>query len=133
MNQVSQFAGRLLLTLFALGALAGCSTTPNKTADAADSKRSLELSSSIRTSLDQAGLKDVSASHNRTNGMVTLTGQVQAEGEKSQAESIAKSLAGGHDVSNQISVMPMAEGRMGNHGRGHMGDHGGERKPEPPR
>ncbi len=42
-------------------------------------------------------------------------------------------LVGGHDVSNQISVMPMAGGRLGNHGRGHMGEHGDERKLEPPR
>ncbi len=133
MNTATQFAGRLLLTLLALGALAGCSSTATKSDNASQSKSSFELASSIRTSLDRAGLKDVSASHDRANGMVTLTGHVQAEEEKSQAVSIAKSFAGGHEVSNQISVMPMAGGHMGNRGRGHMGDRGGERKPEPPR
>jgi len=128
-----KFANRLLLTLLALGTLAGCSTTAKKSADAADTEKSLELSNEIRKSLDLAGLKDVSASHNRTNGMVTLTGQVQAEDQRSKAESIAKSMAAGHEVSNQISVMPMSGGRMGNNGRGHMGERSGEPKPEPPR
>ena len=77
-------------------ALVGCNT-PNKSAD---------VSKSIRTSLDQAGLKDVSASQDRDNGVVTLGGHVSTDGAKAQAESIAKSLAAGQVVSNQIAVIP---------------------------
>jgi hypothetical protein len=44
---------------------------------------------SLRTSLDHAGLKDVSASQDRDKGVVTLGGHVASDGGKSQAESIA--------------------------------------------
>jgi osmotically-inducible protein OsmY len=87
----------VLLAVVAAGALAGCSATSTKAAD---------LSDSLRASLDQAGLKDVSASQDRDQGVVTLGGHVAADGDKAQAESIAKSLAGTEVVSNQIAVIP---------------------------
>ena len=65
------------------------------------------VSASIRTSLDQAGLKDVSVTQDREKGVVTLNGHVAADGDKSQAQSIATSLAGGQVVSNQIEVIPL--------------------------
>jgi hyperosmotically inducible protein len=86
-----------LLAVVAVGTLVGCSTTSTKTAD---------VSGSIRTSLDQAGYKDVSVSQDREKGVVTLGGHVAADGDKSQAESIARSLAGAQVVSNQIAVIP---------------------------
>jgi osmotically-inducible protein OsmY len=86
-----------LLAVVVAGALAGCSTTSTKAADVSDS---------IRTSLDQAGLKDVSASQDRDKGVVTLGGHVAANSDKSQAESIARSIAGAQVVSNQIEVIP---------------------------
>ena len=90
---------RLLLTLLTLSiAVAGCSGTT----------KSPDVSDSIRKSLDQAGLKDVSVSQDRDKGVVTLGGHVPSDGDKSQAESIAKSMAGGQVVSNQIGVIPPA-------------------------
>jgi osmotically-inducible protein OsmY len=86
-----------LLVVIAFGALAGCSGTSTKAAD---------VSASIRTSLDQAGLKDVSASQDRDKGVVTLGGHVVADGDKAQAESIARSFAGSQVVANQIAVVP---------------------------
>jgi hyperosmotically inducible periplasmic protein len=80
-----------------IGTLVGCSATSTKSAD---------ISNQIRTSLDQAGFKNVSASQDRDQGVVTLGGHVPAEGDKSQAESIAKSIAGAQVVSNQIAVIP---------------------------
>jgi osmotically-inducible protein OsmY len=81
--------------------LAGCSTTSTKAAD---------VSAGIRTSLDQAGLKDVSASQDRDKGVVTLGGHVPTDSDKAQAESIARSFAGSEVVSNQIAVLaPGAE------------------------
>jgi hypothetical protein len=71
--------------LLAVGILAGCSQTATKSPDVSDS---------IRKSLDQAGFKDVTVSQDRDKGIVTLGGQVASENDKSQAESIAKSLAG---------------------------------------
>src|SRR6202011_4426165 len=78
------------------GALAGCSDT-NKSTDVTDN---------IRKSLDQAGYKDVSVSQDREKGVVTLAGTVPREGDKAQAESIAKSGAGSQVVADQISVRP---------------------------
>ena len=78
------------------GALAGCS----------DTNKSPEVTDNIRKSLDQAGYKDVSVSQDREKGVVTLTGTVPTEGDKAQAESIAKSSAGSQVVADQISVRP---------------------------
>ncbi len=85
------------LALLAAGILAGCSQTSMKSPD---------VSASIRTSLDQAGLKDVSVSQDREKGVVTLGGHVAADGDKAQAQSIATSIAGGQVVSNQIELIP---------------------------
>jgi hyperosmotically inducible periplasmic protein len=85
------------LGMLAAGSIAGCSTTPTKSADVADS---------IRQSMDQAGLKDVSVSQDRDKGVVTLTGTTTSEGDKSQAESIARSIGGGQVISDQIAVRP---------------------------
>ena len=87
-----------LLAVVLVGTLAGCSSASTKAADVSDS---------IRTSLDQAGLKDVSISQDRDKGVVTLGGHVTADGDKSQAESIARSFAGTQVVSNQIAVVPV--------------------------
>jgi len=87
-----------LLALLAVGSLAGCSGTATKSSDVSDS---------IRKSLDQAGFKDVSVSQDRDKGIVTLGGQVASENDKSQAESLAKSLAGAQVVADQIVVVPL--------------------------
>jgi len=87
-----------MLALLAVGILAGCSGTATKSPD---------ISDSIRKSLDQAGFKNVSVSQDRDKGIVTLGGQVASEGDKSQAESLAKSLAGTQVVADQIAVVPV--------------------------
>ena len=87
-----------MLTLLAVGILAGCSGTPAKSPDVSDS---------IRKSLDQAGFKNVSVRQDRDKGIVTIGGQVASENDKSQAESLAKSLAGAQVVANQIAVIPI--------------------------
>jgi osmotically-inducible protein OsmY len=86
-----------LLAAVVVGTLVGCSTASTKTADVSDS---------IHTSLDQANLKDVSVNQDRDKGVVTLGGHVATESDKSQAESIARSMAGAQVVSNQIAVIP---------------------------
>jgi hyperosmotically inducible periplasmic protein len=87
-----------MVALLAVGILAGCSQTPTKSPDVSDS---------IRKSLDQSGFKDVTVSQDRDKGIVTLGGQVASENDKSQAESLAKSLAGAQVVANQIAVIPL--------------------------
>jgi hyperosmotically inducible protein len=91
-RQCVAFVGVLVV-----GTLLGCTTTTTKSSDVSDS---------IRKSLDQSGLKDVSVSQDRDKGVVTLGGHVAAEGDKAQAESIAKASAAGQVVANQIAVVP---------------------------
>ncbi len=86
-----------LLAIFAVGTIAGCSSTPTQSADVSDA---------IGQSLKQAGLKDVSVSQDRDKGVVTLTGTTTSDADKSQAESIARSVAGSQVISDQIAVRP---------------------------
>lgn len=86
-----------VLAAVVVGTLLGCSTKSAKSADVSDK---------VRTSLDQAGFKNVSVSQDRDKGVVTLGGHVAADGEKAQAEAIAKSVAMEQVVSNQIAVIP---------------------------
>jgi hyperosmotically inducible periplasmic protein len=88
----------VMVVLLAVGILAGCSQTATKSPDVSDS---------IRKSLDQAGFKAVTVSQDRDKGIVTLGGQVASENDKSQAESLAKSLAGAQVVADQIAVIPV--------------------------
>ncbi|MFZ0804945.1 MAG: BON domain-containing protein [Candidatus Sulfotelmatobacter sp.] len=71
------------------------------------SAKSADVSDSIRNSLDEAGLKEVSVSQDRDKGIVTLGGQVASDSDKSQAESLAKSFAGAQVVADQIAVIPV--------------------------
>jgi hyperosmotically inducible protein len=87
-----------IFLLLAVGSLAGCTRA---------SKQSPDVSDSIRKALDQAGLKAVSVSQDRDKGVVTLSGNVAADADKAQAESIATSIATGQVVSNQIAVIPV--------------------------
>lgn len=85
-----------LLALLVVGMLIGCST----------STKSPDVSDSLRKSLDEAGLKDVSVTQDRDKGVVTLSGNVATDDAKAQAESIAKSIATGQVIANQIAVIP---------------------------
>lgn len=85
------------LLLFEITVLAGCSTTASKSPDVSDS---------VRQSLNQSGYKDVTVSDDRDKGVLTLGGTVTADGDKAEAESIAKSIAGAQVVSDQIAVIP---------------------------
>jgi hyperosmotically inducible protein len=86
-----------LLGMLAVGSISGCSRTLTKSVDVADT---------IRQSLAQAGLKDVSVSQDRDKGVVTLTGTTTSEADKSQAETIARSIGAGQVISDQIAVRP---------------------------
>ena len=85
------------LTVVAVGMLAGCS----------HAVKPPDVSGSIRIALDQAGFKKVSVDQDRDKGVVTLGGKVGADADKAQAEALAKSLAGGEVVADQIAVLPL--------------------------
>lgn len=88
----------ILVTVIVLMTFAGCSATSVKSADVTDS---------IRASLDDADLKEVSVSQNRDKGVVTLTGRVESQNNKATAGAIANALAGTQVVANEIEVVPL--------------------------
>jgi len=92
-----KYLGACLAVGMSFYGLTGCSRTATKSPD---------VSGVVRQSLDQAGLKDVSVSDDRDNGVVTLGGHVASDDAKSQAQSIAQSMAGGQVVANQVAVIP---------------------------
>src|ERR1700691_4270131 len=95
MKTVKLFVTILIPLVF--GSLVGCSQTSAKSPDVSDT---------IRKSLDQSGLKDVSVSQDRDKGVVTLGGHVAVDGDKAQAESIAKANSGNQVVADEIAVVP---------------------------
>ena len=98
MSTIKSF--RPVLGCLALAAMAitqACSTSP----------QAPDVTGSIKDALKSAGLKDVSVSQDRDKGVVTLKGSVPAAPDKAQAESIAKSLAAGQVVGNEIAVLPV--------------------------
>jgi len=88
-----------LLAMAAAGMFAGCSQTA----------KAPDVSGNIRRSLDQAGLKRVTVNQDRDKGVVTLGGQVEGDGDKAQAESVARAIAGGQVVADEIAVVPSAD------------------------
>jgi hyperosmotically inducible protein len=94
MTKISLYVA--MLAVLGAGTLVGCSGTV----------ASPDVSDSIRKSLDQAGFKGVSVSQDRDKGVVTLGGQVASNGDKAQAETLARSLAGAQVVADQIAVIP---------------------------
>jgi len=96
---------RLLLcvvALFTIGTMAGCKTTPSPSPD---------VSGDVRKSLDQAGLKDVTVNEDRDKGIVTLGGAVDNANAKTQAETLAKSIAGTQVVADEIAVIPAGQAK----------------------
>lgn len=77
-------------------AMVGCSST----------QKSPDVSGAIRKSLDQAGYKDVSVSQDRDKGVVKLTGHVPSDNDKLQADNLAKTIAVGEVVADEILVLP---------------------------
>jgi osmotically-inducible protein OsmY len=60
----------------------------------------------VEESLEASGLRDVSASQDTDEGILTLSGEVASESDKARAEEIARSAAGGQTVVNEIAVRP---------------------------
>ncbi len=89
-----------LLTMGSLGFMAGCK----------NASQGPDVSDGIHKSLVQAGLKNVTVSDDRDKGVVTLGGQVTADADKAQAETLATALAGTQVVANQIAVVPVVGG-----------------------
>ena len=68
--------------------------------------RTPDVAGNVRDGLKQAGLNDVTVSQDRDKGVVTLGGTVPQDADKDRAEQVARPLAAGQVVANQIAVLP---------------------------
>ena len=89
-----------LFTVVIAATLAACSNT----------QKAPDVAGGIRKSLDQAGYKDISVAQDREKSVVVLKGHVPSESDRAQAEQLAKSLAGGQVVADEISVLHPGDG-----------------------
>jgi hyperosmotically inducible periplasmic protein len=80
-------------------AIAGCHSQPTH----ADEK------SAVTSSLSSNNLSSVSVSQDRDKGVMTLTGDVTTDGQKSQAESLAKQAAPDYTIADEIGVRPAGD------------------------
>jgi len=86
---------RTLIVALGVASLVGCA-----------SNQAPDVAGKIRDSLKQAGLQNVSVTQNRDKGLVTLGGNVNPEADKARAEHIAKPIAAGQVVADEIAVLP---------------------------
>lgn len=102
---------RLLLCVLACTLLCtfGCRTNESPEAQVND----LEITAQVKSKLaSDVGLSTVpNISVNSTNGVVTLSGQVDSADQKTRAESIAKAVPKVAKVVNNIQVTPKPQGR----------------------
>jgi hyperosmotically inducible protein len=75
---------------------AGCNSTP-KYPDSKDA---------VNNSLTQNNLGAIHVSQDQSKGVITLTGTVPSDSQKTQAESIAKQAAPNFTIADEISVVP---------------------------
>jgi hyperosmotically inducible periplasmic protein len=90
----TSFAVLALVSAVMLGV--GC----NKTANA-------NYKDSVKASLEQADLKDVTVSEDANKNTITLGGTLHSEDAKARAGNVAQSSAGPRIIANEISVEPV--------------------------
>ncbi|MEP7132197.1 MAG: BON domain-containing protein [Acidobacteriota bacterium] len=95
--------GSLLVAAALTVALAAC--RPNETVEgqARDAKIKANIKSKLATDVGAATLTSVDV--NVTNGVVTLSGPVHSQDEKSRAETVAKAAEGVVSVNNALQIM----------------------------
>lgn len=83
-------------------AIAGCNTNPAHPDD----------KSQVTTALSNNNLGNISVSQDQQKGVMTLTGNVSSQDQKTQAESLAQQAAPGYTIADEIGVQPVgAEGQ----------------------
>jgi len=87
--------GRFLIVGLAAIGLIGCASNPAP-----------DVAGKIRDSLKQAGLNNVTVAQDREKGVVTLGGNVAQDQDKMRAEQVARQIAGGQVVADEIAVLP---------------------------
>jgi hyperosmotically inducible periplasmic protein len=101
---------KFLLLLAVIGSLIGCRTNESPEGQVHD----LEISAQVRSKLaSDVGLSSVTnISINSTNGVVTLSGQVDSEDAKTKAENVARSVPKVVRVVNNLQVATQKVGSV---------------------
>jgi osmotically-inducible protein OsmY len=71
------------------------------------SKTNTSYKQNVKTALEQADLKDVTASEDADKNTITLGGRVHSEDAKAKAATVAQASAGSRIIANEISVEPV--------------------------
>jgi hyperosmotically inducible protein len=95
-HQPKQFFIGSVVVLAGALVIAGCQSKPAHP----DEK------SAVTSSLNNSNLKDVSVSQDQDKGVMTLSGNVDTQDQKSQAETLAKQAAPDYTVADEIGVRP---------------------------
>jgi hyperosmotically inducible protein len=95
-NMAARTLAALSLAGFIL--IGGCSSSP----------KYVDSQAAVNTALQDNSLQDVQTSQDRNKGIMTLTGTVPNQQEKTQAEQVAKTAAPTYTIANQIVVAPPA-------------------------
>jgi hyperosmotically inducible protein len=88
----------ILVSTTVLALLLGCGCTRNSAVTYKDS---------VKKSLEQAELTDVSVAEDRDKNTVTLGGTVHSDDARAKASDVAKGAAGERIVVNEVSVQPI--------------------------
>jgi len=84
--------------------IAGCQHQPAH----ADEK------AAVTNSLNSSNLSSISVSQDRNRGVITLTGNVVSDDQKSQAENLARQAAPDYTIADEIGVRPLGEQSQAN-------------------
>jgi hyperosmotically inducible protein len=90
-----------ILATVAIATLLLCVACSSKSADNNSYK------DSVKKSLEQAELTDVSVAEDRDKNTVTLAGTVHSDDARAKASEVARAVAGNRTVVNEISVQPV--------------------------
>lgn len=97
-SEIRKVSARAFMTVGLAGILmsAGCNKSPHYP----DSK------DAVTSSLKQNNLGNIDVSQDRDKGVMTLTGNVQSQDQKTQADTVAKQAAPDYTIADQIGVVP---------------------------
>ncbi len=68
-----------------------------------------DVKAAVDSAMTRNGLGVVTVAQDRDKGVLTLSGDVESEDEKAQAETVAQQTAPGYTVSNEIGVRPIGQ------------------------
>jgi hyperosmotically inducible protein len=74
-----------------------------------NNKQHPDVKDQVNTAMTRNNLGVVNVSQDRTKGVITLTGDVETDDQKAQAEKAAAQAAPGYTIANEIGVRPIGQ------------------------